>query len=62
MAKTWFQSVLEDRIATLIQQRSSELSHGSAEDYSSYKFQVGFIHGLEAAVGLADEINREMDK
>ena len=61
MAKTHFQKVLQDKLEQAIETRARALASGAAQDYAQYKFEVGFIAGLEAAGHLSDETERGME-
>jgi len=61
MARTRFQSLLEAKINDAINNRSEELTQGSAPDYASYQHLVGHVGGLKEALSLCSEVERDMD-
>ena len=62
MAKTRFHGVLEEAVNEEIRKAEIDLAHGSASaDIAIYRYSVGYIAGLEAALRIADEIERKFD-
>ncbi len=61
MAKSRFQSLLEQKLVEAIAVRTNALATGNAEDYAAYKLEVGYLLGLDAALKLCEEIERESE-
>ena len=61
MAETRFYTLLRSKIAEAIQNQATSLASGVATDYSQYKFGVGYIEGLNAALKLCDDVEREFN-
>lgn len=59
--KTRFHALLEQKINEEIGAKVASVANGSAADYAEYKFWVGYVRGLNAALNLCDEIEREAD-
>lgn len=57
------QSVLFGRIKAVISQHRDETSSrvlgGAPEDFAGYKYLVGYIAGLQMALELAEEVDRQ---
>ena len=62
MAKTRFNSILQERILVTISEVNDALSSGSAKDYPQYRDLVGYIRGLSDAIKLCDEVEEDFDK
>jgi hypothetical protein len=62
VARTRFNSVLQDRILAAINEVSASLSSGVANDYPHYRDIVGYIRGLSDALKLCDEVEEDFDR
>jgi len=54
----WYGKLLR-RLDERRQERAKYLIDGGAQDYPSYKFQVGYLQGLADALLEAEEVDRE---
>ena len=61
MARSRLFSVLRERIQEEVDSRSLSLASGGAPDYSQYKDSVGYIRGLQDALKLCEDIEKESD-
>lgn len=61
MSKTRFHALLEEKIRIEVENRSISLANGGASDYPNYRESVGYIRGLQDAVKLCEEIERESE-
>ena len=62
MAKTRFHGQLEVAVQEEIRKTEIDLAHGSASsDIAIYRYSVGYIAGLEAALRIADKIEGKPD-
>jgi hypothetical protein len=52
-------NILKAKIEKAIKERSSDLAFGGAKDYPDYKFHVGWLCGISAALDLCEEAERE---
>jgi hypothetical protein len=59
MAKTHFHGKLEKEIATALIERSQSIVNGACGDYAAYRYQVGYLEGLNDALKIADAIAAE---
>lgn len=59
MIKTRFHTLLEVRVQEQINQRSIQIMTGGASDYPAYREAVGYILGLNDALRLCEEIEKE---
>ena len=50
------------RIMEQIVRAKNNLADGSAEDWPSYRWAVGRIRGLEMALGICQEIEKELNR
>lgn len=57
---TRFHSLLEVKIQEAMQEMSASVCRGQATDYARYKESCGYIHGLETALRLCDEVEQDM--
>lgn len=51
---------LEGAVTEELEKHAAELIAGKASDYADYRYRVGRIKGLEEALKLAREIQREV--
>ena len=58
--KTLFHARLEIKVKQAISDREQDIGRGGIADYSAYREQVGYLHGLRTALDLCDEIEREI--
>lgn len=61
VAKTRFHNLLEEKILQEVDNRSKSIASGGASDYPHYRENVGYITGLQAALALCEEIEREFE-
>ena len=61
MATTRFHILLRDKILKEVENHSGSLATGTAKDYSQYQYSVGYVAGLQAALGLCEEIEKEFN-
>jgi hypothetical protein len=61
MAKSHYQNLLERKIKEAMDKRGNALVAGECDDYAAYKFEVGYLTGMNDALALAEEIEREME-
>jgi hypothetical protein len=54
--KTHFHSLLERDIKTAMADRSESVLRGFCVDYVAYKYQVGYLDGLNDALKIAEAI------
>ena len=53
--------LVADRMAELRQERAAALVSGSAKDHAEYRYGVGFVAGLEAALEIAHVVDKQVD-
>ncbi len=56
-----FHTILKAKLLSLRTEREHELVDGVIEDYPSYRFYVGILMGLNDALKLCEETEREFD-
>jgi hypothetical protein len=59
MVKTRFHAQLEASIKEAVENRTVSIATGGATDYAHYRENVGYIHGLQDALKLCDDIEAE---
>lgn len=59
MAISHFHRILEERIERLITERALSVIGGACTSFEAYKQQVGFVEGLQAAISIGRDIERE---
>lgn len=57
----WFCEELNRRIAQRRAERAMSLASGAAGDFADYRYGVGYLDGLQAALDVADEIRKEQE-
>jgi len=62
MAVTRFHSLLKAKLQEVISDATEAISCGLPSDYSSYKESVGYIRGLNDALRVCEDIERDLDK
>jgi len=61
VAQTHFHAALDAKLRQVIEDRNQSIASGKCEDFSHYRFETGYVAGLQAARNLADELEREFD-
>ncbi len=61
MPVTRFHAILKEKIEKAVQDRLLSLASGGAQDYPQYRDNVGYLRGLNDALSLCDEIEKEFD-
>ena len=61
MVKTRFHTRLEVRINEVLEGQIESLIGGEALDYASYKGMTGYIRGLNDALRICEDIERDLD-
>ena len=61
MAESNFHRLLRAKITEVIDARSQQIGGGACKDFSHYKLEVGFIAGLNAALDMARELEKDSD-
>jgi hypothetical protein len=61
VAKTRFHSRLEARIQEVLEGQIESLIGGEALDFASYKGTAGYIRGLNDALRICEDIERDLD-
>ena len=61
MSETHFHSLLRQRILEEMERRGQPIIRGGCSDHAHYQYQCGTIVGLEVALKLADELEKEYD-
>lgn len=59
MAKTHFHSLLENAIAHAIIDRSQSVLNGACGDFAAYRYQIGYLEGLNDALKIADSLEEK---
>lgn len=59
MAESRFHTLLKQKVTEHMKSRIESLIAGSPGDYPAYREHVGYLRGLNDALELADEINKE---
>jgi len=59
MAQTFFGSLLKQRIVDTINARAESLALGAAQNYESYRQNVGFIEGLKEVLNICEELEKD---
>lgn len=62
MASTHFRILLEERIREEEGKIKESVGSGQPSDYAEYKWNVGYLYGLQVCLKLCDEIEREFDE
>ena len=61
MAQTRFHSILEERIKEAVESRRNSIASGHCIDYPAYRENVGYLLGLQDALKICDEIEKEFN-
>jgi len=61
MAESRFHTLLKKKIENAMQTRVATLVTGVPEDYAAYKFEVGYLTGLNDVLALCEETDREFE-
>lgn len=59
--RSHFSQMLHNRIRELVEKISIDLAHGSAIDKDNYRQQVGRVEGLEDALAIAEQIDKDIN-
>jgi hypothetical protein len=62
MSETHFHRVLRARISEVLVARSNDIASGVCKTLEHYKEEVGYMKGLKAALDIADDIEKDMDR
>jgi hypothetical protein len=60
-AKTRFHSLLEAKIQETISIEATSIIGGEALDFAGYKWMAGYIRGLNDAIRICEDIERDLD-
>jgi hypothetical protein len=61
VAKTRFHARLHDRINEVLEGQIESIIGGEALDFASYKGMAGYIRGLNDALRICEDIERDLD-
>ena len=61
MPRQRFHVLLQEKIEKQVQSLASSLVAGNITDWAHYKETVGYLRGLDDALKLCDEIERDYD-
>lgn len=61
MARSHFHRQLEAALLEVIDTRSKQMATGVCVDYPHYKREAGVIEGIQLALNLANELEKESD-
>lgn len=61
VAESYFSRILKDKLFTAINEMAMSLGRGEADSYDSYRQQVGFITGLQTAIDICNDLEKEKD-
>ena len=60
--KTRFHNLLTERVNAVINEYITSLIGGQAADFASYRESCGYIRGLNDALKLCEDIERDLDR
>lgn len=61
MASSRLYRLLKERVEETIAQYSQSIIGGQAKDYADYRDACGYMRGLNDALNLCDDIERDLD-
>ncbi len=57
----WFVEEMTRRVAQERDGRAEVVLNGLVADFADYRFAVGFLEGMQFALGIAEDIKKDMD-
>lgn len=58
--RSHYSALLYERIKEMVDKISFDLAHGAARTIESYEHQVGRVQGLEDAMAIAEDIDKQL--